>query len=484
MPSRWVRGAVWLTSAWFIIELSRGGIPWTPGFLASCSVLALFWVESDGLPWEKYPVWTVFFAALAAYLSTFRWHGGDDISNSLLPFALLKYGTFYLDPVASPWLNGKPDFTLIYNGHQLSFYPVAPGLLALPVYIIPILTKAPISEVFLHNLSKVSASLITAASTAIFYLAVSRRCSRRWAYSLTLLYGAGSWAFSVSSQSLWQHGPSQLGAALGLLGLEVGQFNGDLLCGFGWALGVASRPDTVFYCAAVGVFFLFSHPRRLKGFLLGGLGPLILLLSYWFYYTGRLRPPDLGAQHGMFTGFQPRAFFGLILSPTRGIFLFFPAAVFGVWAALRKDRNPAGLWLLAACVGTWLFLSYYAPWVGGNSFGTRYFAVTAMILAYLCVDAEKGIVKNPTVLAAWCGAVSVSVIVHTLGAFMTWPGSNGVRYELQALWDWRLYPLADLWTATGSLSALPAFGRALVGLGVIGCCGWLGQRLYCALSPR
>ena len=169
------------TGLWLVVALVRGGVPWTPAFLASLSALAWLWKQSGGRPGERYPVATVFFFACAAYLSTFRWHGGDDISNSLLPFALLRHGTLVLDPVADPWLTGKPDFTVVYGGHRLSIFPIAPGLLAMPVYFIPILASAPISEVFLHNLSKLSATLITAASAAIFFLAVSKRCSRSWA---------------------------------------------------------------------------------------------------------------------------------------------------------------------------------------------------------------------------------------------------------------------------------------------------------------
>jgi len=484
MGVRPARGAVAATALWLVVELGRGGVPWTPAFLASSAGLAWLWTLSAGRPWERFPAATVFFGACVAYLSTFRWHGGDDISNSLIPFALLRHGTLYLDPVADPWLTGKPDFTVVYGGHRLSIFPIAPGLLALPVYFIPILARAPISEAFLHNLSKLSASLITAASAAIFYLAVSRRCSRSWAYCLSALYALGSWAFSVSSQSLWQHGPSQLGAALGLLGLEAGGLAGDLLAGFGWALGVAARPDTVFYFAAAGAFILFHRPNRLRGFLLGSASPLILLACYWLYYTGRLRPPEYAVQQSFFQGFQFRALSGLMISPTRGLLFFFPAAAFGAWAALGRGRNPAGPWLLLACIGTWIFMCFYSAWIGGNTFGPRYFAVAAMVLTYLCADAEDAIRKQGRLLALWCCAVSVSILIHALGGYMTWPGSNGNRYALEALWDWRLHPIVDLWTSSGSLKSLPAVARSLIGFAAIAASGWGAGRLYRALSPK
>ena len=484
MAERLPRWALWLFSFWLVIELGRGGVPWTPAFLASAAALWLAWAESGGRPFEKAPVWTVFFGALAVYLSTFRWHGGDDISNSLIPLALLRHGTFILDAVADPWLTGKPDFTVVYAGHRLSIFPVTPGILALPVYLVPVLTRAPISEVFLHNLSKLSASLITAASAAVFYLAVSKRCSRAWAGAVTALYAIGSWAFSVSSQSLWQHGPSQLGVALGLLGLESAGLPGDLLAGFGFALAVAARPDTVFFLAAAGLFVLFLRPRRAPGFALGAAAPLALLVAYWLYYTGAARPPESSVQQTMFHGFQAQAPLGLLLSPTRGLLWFFPAALFGIWAAFSRRRNPAGPFLLAGCVGTGLFFCFYSAWVGGNTFGPRYFAVVALVLAYLCADLEETVRSRPQLLRAWCCVFAFCVLVHALGGYMTWPGSNGVRYEFEQLWDWRLHPIADLWTASGSLRSLPAFARDLIGCFVVGLSGVLAGRLYRALSPR
>lgn len=468
---------------WLIFELIRGGVPWTPAFFMALAFLWVTWKRCNGRLWDEYPATAVFLISLTAYLSTFRWHGGDDIPNSLIPFAILRYGTLRLDPVLNPWLTGKThDFTVPWDGHILSFYPVAPGVMALPVYLIPALARTPINETFLHNLSKISASLITAGSAAALYAAAAKRCSRKWALNLAFLYAMGSWAFSVSSQALYQHGPAQLGIALGLLGLETEGRKGDLLAGFGMALAVAARPDSVFIFIALAGFFLFRNSRRLPGFALGTVPPLGLLAAYWLYYTGRLKPPEYAIQQTMFTHFQPEALIGLLASPTRGLLLFFPAAIFSVWASIRRNRNPSAPWLLAGCAATWIFFSFYAPWMGGSSYGPRYLAGIAVVLTYLCCGIEQDIRRSPSLLWAWCIMVSGSILIHSLGGYMTWPGS--VQEELAMLWNWGLHPIPHLFSSSGNLRALPAFIRIEIGVAALASCAWLAIRLHRVLDDR
>src|SRR5258706_499694 len=82
-----------------------------------------------------------------------------------------------------------------------------------------------------------------ALSVAFFWKSLAGRCSRALSFSLCLLYGLGSWAFSVSSQGLWQHGPSQFAVSLGLWGLAETGFRWDAAAGLGFAMALAIRPD-------------------------------------------------------------------------------------------------------------------------------------------------------------------------------------------------------------------------------------------------
>lgn len=467
MPSKkvepFVRGLALAAAAWLSAEMWRGGIPWTPAFFLAC--LAPFaYPHGARALWKRRPAAVVFCSALALYLSTFRWRGGDDGPNSLLPLCLLKHGTLALDSVIDPWFNepaGKlENFTVLAGGRRLSIFPPAAGLMAAPLYLVPVLSGAPISEPFLHNLSKLSAALMTAGSAAFLYAAMRARASESWALTLVTAYAAGSWAFSVSSQGLWQHGPSQLAVALALWGFAQKGRTGGTAAGFGLALSAAARPDSVFFLAAGTACVLLHHRRRLPCFAAGAAAPLLLQAAYWLYYTGRLSPPESEFQSRIFMGFSPEAFAALLASPSRGLLFFFPLAAFGAWAAWRRRDEPLVFWLALACLGPWVLLSCYKGFTGGNTFGPRYFATAAVVLTWLCTGVEREVRKSPHRLTLFCAAAAFGILVHAEGAYFAWPPQFHFETISQNLWRWDLHPLVLLATSSGGLGAFTAPVRA------------------------
>jgi hypothetical protein len=433
------------------LELARGGRPCTAAFFF---VLALAWragfeiESSDG---------ALFCAAAAVYLSTFRWRGGDDGPASLIPFGLIRHHTLTLDPFVAEWFgSGKADQNLVLaRGHYLSIFPVAAGLMALPFYALTAFSGVPLADPIVHQLAKLSAAAITAASVVAFRRALAGRCSPRWALTLTGVYALGTWAFSVSSQGLWQHGPACLGLALGLMGLNERGVRADALAGFGFSLAVAARPDSVFVAAAAGLMLLAHDRKRVAGFALGALAPALLLGGYWLAYTGRLLPPEHEYQAKIFAGFlQWPAFAALAASPTRGLLFYCPAALFGLWAAARGGARER--WLALGSLGPWLLLSCYKGWTGGNTFGPRYFASTALVLLWLCAGLEQPLRRRARAGGAWRAAAAWSILTHACGAYLTWPGSQEYAVQQAQAWRWSLHPIAQLAAAEGPLRELPA----------------------------
>jgi hypothetical protein len=102
------------------------------------------------------------------------------------------------------------------------------------------------------------------------------------------------------------------------------------------------------------------------------------------------------------------------------------------------------------------------------SFGPRYFAMLAAVLLLLCAGAEEWIRERPARLAAWTLAAGFSIVVHALGAYMTWPGSFAVDAQIARAWDFSLHPLLNLLAADGALFKLPLAARAVVAAA----CGW------------
>lgn len=460
-----MKAAVGLAALWLIATMALGGLVPAPAFALCLTLLAKLWRDSDGKPFARHPDAALGLTLLAVYLSTFRWHGGDDAPNSLLPFCILRHGTLTLEPMLDPWFTGTPgkleNFTALHLGKHLSMYPIAPGLLALPVYLVTALSGAAITEPALHGLSKLSGAIITALSAVALRRALKGRCSGEFALALCFVYGLGSWAFSVSSQALWQHGPAALGVGLALWGFSEAGRRFDALAGFGLALAVAARPDSVFFLAAGAAYILFFDRKRLPGFALGAAVPLGLLGAYWLAYTGHLRPPEAKFQTNMFIRFQPSAFFGLIASPTRGLLFFFPPAVFGILAAWRS-RDPLIRLMTAACAGPWLLLCYYLTWVGGSTFGPRYFATAALVFCWTAAGLEAWLAASTFRARLWAWSCAAAILTHAAGGYLLWPGTDQFAAEKATLWSWPLHPLANILTSEGALRSLPLFARILI----------------------
>ena len=440
-----MNAAVGLAALWLLATMALGGLVPAPAFALCLALIAALRKRSGGKLFERFPDAALGLALLAVYLSTFRWHGGDDAPNSLLPFCLLRHGTLTLEPVLDPWFLGKTEnFTVLHLGKHLSIYPIAPGLLALPVYLVTALSGAEINEPALHGLSKLSGALITALSAVALRRALRGRCSEEFALALAFVYGLGSWAFSVSSQALWQHGPAALGVALAL-----------------WGFNERGRPDSVFFLAAGAAFLLIFDRKRLPGFAVGAAVPLGLLAAYWLAYTGRLRPPESEFQGRIFRSFQPAAFFGLIASPTRGLLLFFPPVVFGLLAAARS-RDALVRLMAAACAGPWLLLCFYDTWVGGSTFGPRYFAVAALVLCWATAGLEPWLSASSLRARLWAASAAAAMLTHAAGGYLLWPGSDQFAAEKATLWFWSLHPLANVITSDGALRSLPLLVRILI----------------------
>lgn len=453
----------------FVFESARGGYP--AGAAFAVALTGIWRASSGGALWSERPALGVFLVCFAAYLSTFRWHGGDDLPNTLVPLALLRHGTPALDLFYDAWFAKLPsamDFLVRTPGGLLSVYPIAPGVLALPVFVVPAYAAPDMSTEFLHQLSKVSGALVTAASAAALYQACAARASREWALLTAFLYGLGSWAFSVCGQAIWQHGSASLGVALALWGLSRDGFRFDALAGFGLGLAVASRPDHVFVLAAGLAYVLWKRRDRVVGVVLGGALPAALLAWYWLAFTGRLRPPEFGVQAAVFGGFNPEALLGLLASPHRGIVFFFPAVPFALWAAWRRRGDGLTPLFLAGFAAQLLFFCYYDNWVGGRSFGSRYFSGFAAALCWFLAGAEEDLRSRPRALAVFLAAAAASVVIHAVGGYFSWPGGWVIADTVARVWSWRSHPLVFVFAKGGGLWSLPTPLTFLIGAAVLG----------------
>src|SRR5579859_8150437 len=79
---------------------------------------------------------SLFLASLAIYLSNARIIAVDSAANSLLPVALLTRGSLTFDGLVDP-SPLPPTYAATPRG-IVCYYPIATGLMAVPIYALPV----------------------------------------------------------------------------------------------------------------------------------------------------------------------------------------------------------------------------------------------------------------------------------------------------------------------------------------------------------
>jgi hypothetical protein len=403
----------------------------------------------------------LFLLLLGAYLATGRVHlSGDSLPARYLPWSLLRHGSFALDrfpevyeePRAwAPLLDGLPYFVRRHGGHYLSSYSPGPALVALPIVAMPVLAGAPTA--WAPALEKLAASVIAALSAAFVFLSLERLVSRRWAVALTLIYGLGTSTLSVSSQALWQHGPTQLAVAV-MVWAITGPIAGReaWLAGLAMASAAAIRGSNALLVLPVGLWLVWRHPRLSPWLALGAAPAVAAVAAYNLAYFGAPTPGGARLTTApVWTLFAQTPFLeglaGVLASPARGLFVYSPVLLFSLaGAALAWRHGPpvlvplgAGAALLVVLVSNW------AVWWGGHCWGPRLLADALPIFAVLLAPAARWIGPRRGLRAAFALLAALSVGVHALGAYLydaRWDAESGANPPLSRFWSWRDGPIA------------------------------------------
>jgi hypothetical protein len=405
----------------------------------------------------------LFLAVLAAYLSNGRTVGaGDTLPAAYLPWSLIERGSFALDGFPAlfderarsifPLLDGLPYYVQYGNGHYLSAYSPGPAVLALPAYVLPVLWGAPPSPEWAGRLEKLSAATITAASVLVLFWALRLLTSEGWALAIALVYALGTSSLSVSAQALWQHGPSQLFLSLCLYCLARGQADHRYLAYAGFPMGAAvvMRSTDLLLVLPAAAWVVYAHRRRALSMALWALGPLAALAAYHVVYFG-VRPGQDGhsaapwwalfAQIPLSEGLP-----GVLVSPSRGLFVYSPVLLFSVAGMIAVWRGGPGPWralslgpvLVTLLIGKWL------TWWGGHSWGPRLLADIDPVLCLFLYPVTPLMDRHRLARVVFVALALWSVAAHAMGAFLydrRWDGL--VTDESYArLWPFAESPLA------------------------------------------
>ncbi|MGE5648030.1 MAG: hypothetical protein ACM336_19815 [Acidobacteriota bacterium] len=389
---------------------------------------------------------------LLVYTANFRSiSAGDTYPARYLPFAIWRWHTVLLDPITSITAQGRPlratahssqsgpAFWIVpvQGGHVVSLYPLLVPVLVSPLYL-PAVAYLYATGWQQHQfdrvariMEKVSASLLTAVSAALFYLLLRRRTGPRSALLLTFAYAFGSTTWVISSQALWQHGVAELLVVCALL-LLAGQCSRGRAVAAGVVLGlvVCNRPPDSLIAAALGTYGLWWARRFAPLLVAAALVPAVPLLVYNLGTVGHfagaygLVGKSAFFQHDLLSGLA-----GLLFSPARGLFVFSPFLLFVPFCLPRilRDNRTGGLAMAAlAAVILQLLLYAKADWRQGFCWGPRWLTELVPLLLWMLAPALAGMSRLAR--GVFVLAVGAAIAIETVGAFWYTGASDTAIY--------------------------------------------------------
>src|SRR5262249_26747541 len=185
---------------------------------------------------------------------------------------------------------------------------------------------------------KLAAAIITALSVVAFWwVCRALDFGAGLALGLTALYAFGSEAFAVSAQALWQHGPGCLaviGAMGGFVALERQRRGGALILSLCAGLAAAFRMNDLLLVAPLIGLALWRHPDRWPAVTLPGAVTVMALFAYNLAVFGMpLGPYQQGSTLSLAR--IPLGLAGSLVSPGRGLFVYFPPPILALVLLLR-----------------------------------------------------------------------------------------------------------------------------------------------------
>ncbi|MGH9368075.1 MAG: hypothetical protein ACRD3M_10425 [Thermoanaerobaculia bacterium] len=366
---------------------------------------------------------------------------GDSVPAELLPISVLGDGDLAFDEFVQSG-HPLPYWGQRVNGRVLSNYPILPGVLNVPVY-----AAARVCGVSLYA-ERFSLSLLTCALLVSFSVVFLHRCllalggSESEAALFAFAYFFGTAVWSVAGKGLFQHGPSVFFLALALLLLAKDRPRWTALAGFGLAMAVVNRPTNALVALPLTVFAIRYRQRGFLGYVALAAIPAALHALYTWSYFGTPFSSTQPVTIGQFSGTWTEGLAGLLLSPSRGLFVFSPFLLFCIPAsvmAFRKGEPRLYRYLTVAVVLELALYSRWDNWWGGHTFGYRLLIELVPLLVLILARHWRRFAAFRGSMPVFGALLALSVAVQALGAWV-FPSGFNTNIDRE---PWRLWTLAD-----------------------------------------
>lgn len=445
----------------------------------------------------------IFCTCLFVYLANGQLiSSNDSIPNSILAFNWLKSHTLYFDalrnshyynPDSLYGANGLPYFLAeAPNGHLTSAYPIGSAIISFPLYVLFFIVLK--LTALLHwggaNLSqglidlaaadfepqrqffeKLAGAILTAFAAVIFYWATRLKFSFAVAIVSTFIYAFATLNWAVSAQGLWVHTVTNLT----LISLMFCLFKANrtqgrsqvillLAAGFLCGLLPGIRPTSLLFAGTIWLYSLVTYRKAALFVVLGSFSFLFNALWNIHFFGLSLKSLVvggysrlLGTSSGSYQfgdlSYSLTAFWGLLISPSRGFLIYSPIVFFaipGIRQTVRQRQHPDEkllVWLTIASLILFLHYCVYVPWWGAITYGSRFLIDSLPVICYLInyylarlltADWRQSNQARSVLAGIFTCCFIFSTFVQVVGAFSTphqWdisPTSHLTRF-----WDWQ-----------------------------------------------
>jgi hypothetical protein len=281
---------------------------------------------------------------------------------------------------------------------------------------------------------KAVAALLTAMAAALLFLSARRlELDERKSVVVALVYALGTCAWSVLSQTLWQQATDSFFLALGAFlfvralpstpGTARYAIGGS---GLAFAIAAACRPTVFVVLAIISGYLLVARRKDLAPFAAGAVVPAAAFLVYNTatfgspFVFGQLLALQKGGRSAWNVPVEGLA--GLLVSPSRGLFVFSPVLLFAVWGIVRAWRTRgeerwSAIRVLSACAGVMILVeALTSEWWGGWSYGYRRIVDAMPLLVLGMIPIADDMVRSRGRRIAFAAAFGWSFAVQALGA--------------------------------------------------------------------
>ncbi len=427
---------------------------------------------------KKRELAVIFILLFGIYLSScFNYMSSTDtIPAILMPFSILDQHNIYFDQFWDYYSHTTNWWGTYFfwqeRGHVVSAYPIITPILVTPLYVIPYigikLLGIPIDMsngtffLLVYAMEKISAGVVAALSGVIFYLVLREMFDRKVSLIGLVIYALGTSTWTIASQGLWQHGISELLICLMLLiiarGLKKPRDAYFILLGLLSGLLVFNRPTNAPLLLPVAYYTIArGRPGGVARYGVALAAVAIPMFAYSFYFFGG--PFGAYSSYGPLFGLGMRnlvGLAGLLISPSRGLFIYTPIALLalpGVLYVKRLDdkflRNTLYLGALGVLGVVFIYTSFECWW-GGGCYGPRFFTDLIPFIALGIVFTVNEVLNHDRSgtrtlkLGAIAALLIASVLVQMIGVYLypvygfQWGHGQTITVQDQSkLWDWQ-----------------------------------------------